>query len=831
MENLPKTTEELRKESLKFYPAIFLEGVIGSLSGNLYGFLLNILSVISGFMSVFILFSKTGANSFFAKDFIDSVINFAPVVFGTFLMSLAFQLTLVALKAFYHSFAFLDLVNEDGVQNPMGVTFELAQILYRNSDTNSVQAFLYSKPGQVAISRLGLSPNEILDFSSKSKSVPLSVLSIKSNSFKTDMEDFAWGLLGADKDFVLFLSSRGVTKDDFAGACSWAQFICEEIRKIKRWWSRDHLSRIPGIGKDWSYADVPTLAKYSSLVTETPFYRDASNVVSIRKKEIVDLEQVLSKIKGANALVVSDTNEESLSIIAGLGYMIEKGTAVPNLEHKLIYILDYTSILSSSKEKTIFEAHFRSALNETLKAGNIILVIKDLPGLMMATKEIGSDMLALLSWYFNSPNVHIIGTASVSSFHASIENNDAVMRNFEKILVKSVGLSPVLKYLKEEALRIEAETGVYFLYQALRASAESAERFFFSSSMEDKADDLLVEAASSSSLPKNKVIGRDAIMKIVEQKTGIPNNVAENSKDVSTLLNLEKMLSERVIGQEEAVRSVASAIRRAHSGVGNPNRPMGSFLFLGPTGVGKTETTKALADAFFGGESSIMRLDMSEYKTADALERLIGNFAIGKPGVLTSMLRDKPYGVLLLDEFEKTSKEVMDLFLQILDEGVFSDMSGRKVNARNLIIIATSNAGSEMIWKIVKEKGDNAVNKDEVISYIINTGIFKPELINRFDGAVIFKHLTREYLAKIAELMMKKLNKRLVEKGLEVFITPELINALVEKGTDPTFGARPMNRAIQDKIETMVADKILRGEAPQGTKIVFNQQDIVQVRS
>jgi ATP-dependent Clp protease ATP-binding subunit ClpA len=258
---------------------------------------------------------------------------------------------------------------------------------------------------------------------------------------------------------------------------------------------------------------------------------------------------------------------------------------------------------------------------------------------------------------------------------------------------------------------------------------------------------------------------------------------------------------------------------------------MGSFLFLGPTGVGKTETTKALADAFFGGEGAIIRLDMSEYKTIDALERLIGNFAIGKPGVLTSMLRDKPYGVLLLDEFEKTSKDVMDLFLQILDEGIFSDMSGRKVNARNLIIIATSNAGSEMIWKIVKEKGENAINKDEIISYIVNQGIFKPELINRFDGAIIFKPLTRVYLAKIAELMMKKLNKRLVEKGLEVLITPELINALVERGTDPTFGARPMNRAIQDKIETMVADKILRGEAPAGTKIVFGSEDLIRVRN
>jgi ATP-dependent Clp protease ATP-binding subunit ClpB len=226
----------------------------------------------------------------------------------------------------------------------------------------------------------------------------------------------------------------------------------------------------------------------------------------------------------------------------------------------------------------------------------------------------------------------------------------------------------------------------------------------------------------------------------------------------------------------------------------------------------------------------INECDMSEYRTVDALERLIGNFAIGKPGILTTMLRDKPYGVLLLDEFEKTSKDVLDLFLQVLDEGIFSDMSGKKVSARNVIIIATSNAGSDSIWKIVKQFGESALNKDEIISEVINQGVFKPELLNRFDGVVIFHPLNRTHLTKIAKLMMDKLNKRLIEKGVQIEITPELINALVEKGADPAFGARPMNRVIQDKVESLIADKILRGEATPGTKIVFSQKEIENIR-
>jgi ATP-dependent Clp protease ATP-binding subunit ClpC len=320
-------------------------------------------------------------------------------------------------------------------------------------------------------------------------------------------------------------------------------------------------------------------------------------------------------------------------------------------------------------------------------------------------------------------------------------------------------------------------------------------------------------------------------MKLVEVKTGIPREAASGSTDTKTLLNLEKILAERIIGQEEGVKAIAAAMRRARAGITNPKRPMGSFLFLGPTGVGKTETTKALADSFFGGESAIIRLDMSEYRTMDALERLIGNFDLGKPGVLTSALRDKPYGVLLLDEFEKTSKDVLDLFLQVLDEGMFADMSGRKVSARNLIIIATSNAGSEMIWQMVKEGGPGALNKEVIIEDIIKRAIFKPELLNRFDGVVVFHPLGRDELTRIAELMVKKFSKSLADKGLEIAITPELINALVEKGSDPTFGARPMNRAIQDKVETMIADKILSGAAQPGTKIIFTPEEIAAIRN
>jgi ATP-dependent Clp protease ATP-binding subunit ClpA len=312
---------------------------------------------------------------------------------------------------------------------------------------------------------------------------------------------------------------------------------------------------------------------------------------------------------------------------------------------------------------------------------------------------------------------------------------------------------------------------------------------------------------------------------MTETKTGVPTGeiaVAEKDK----LLNLEKILHQRIIGQDEAVSAIASSLRRARSGIESKNRPLGSFLFLGPTGVGKTETTKALAEVFFGNENKIMRLDMSEYSGSDALSRLIGSFEGGKTGVLTSLLRENQYGVLLLDEFEKASRETHDLFLQILDEGIFSDMLGKKVNARNLIIIATSNAGSDVIWNFVKQQKDLAENKQAIIEAIIHNNVFRPELLNRFDGVILFHPLDEKMLKQVTTLMLERLAKRLQEKSLKLKITDELVNYLVKVGSDPAFGARPINRAIQDQVEEVIAKKLISGDILPGSEVILSEADL-----
>ncbi|HVS79465.1 MAG TPA: AAA family ATPase, partial [Candidatus Paceibacterota bacterium] len=288
----------------------------------------------------------------------------------------------------------------------------------------------------------------------------------------------------------------------------------------------------------------------------------------------------------------------------------------------------------------------------------------------------------------------------------------------------------------------------------------------------------------------------------------------------------EEILRQRIVGQELAITAISDAMRRARAGVSNPNRPMGSFLFIGPTGVGKTETTKALAEVFFGDENKITRFDMSEYSADDALTRLIGSFDTGKPGTFTTALRENPYGVLLLDEFEKANKEVHNLFLQVLDEGVFSDMTGKKVNARNLIIIATSNAGSDLIWTLSQNGKDLAQAKGEVIDDIITKGIFKPELMNRFDGVILFHALGNDDLRSVARIQLERLKKRLEERKLDLEINDALVEFLVKQGSDPKFGARPLNRAIQETVEAIIAKKLIDGSAKPGAKISLTEADL-----
>jgi ATP-dependent Clp protease ATP-binding subunit ClpA len=390
------------------------------------------------------------------------------------------------------------------------------------------------------------------------------------------------------------------------------------------------------------------------------------------------------------------------------------------------------------------------------------------------------------------------------------------MQVFDTVQMHSVSEQALIEILEQRAIARERQTGIVFTVPSLRTIARLADRYFPGGVMPDKAFDLLEELVPMALSHGTTQVLQADVETLVYEKTGVPMGdptEAEREK----LLSLETFLHQRVVGQELAVTSVARALRRARAGVGSATKPMGSFLFLGPTGVGKTETAKALAEALFGNERMMNRLDMSEFQGSDALEELIGSFETGSAGRLATMIREHQYGVLLLDEFEKSSRNVHDLFLQVLDEGEFTDAFGKSVNARNLIIIATSNAGADMIWQWKKEGKDIVAQKRELIDHMISKGLYRPEFLNRFDDIIVFHPLAQDDIRTIARIHLTNLAKRIQdERNITLAVTDELVERVAQKGYDPQFGGRPLERAIKDEVEQAIADSILRGTTHSG---------------
>jgi ATP-dependent Clp protease ATP-binding subunit ClpA len=321
---------------------------------------------------------------------------------------------------------------------------------------------------------------------------------------------------------------------------------------------------------------------------------------------------------------------------------------------------------------------------------------------------------------------------------------------------------------------------------------------------------------------KDKIVLPSHVAKIITQKTQIPVGEIE-LKERQILLNLEKLIHQKIINQEEAVKEVSTAMRRARAEVSIRKGPMGCFLFLGPTGVGKTESSKALAEIYFGSEDKMIRLDMSEFQSISDIPRLLGS--PGQEGLLTTPVRENPFSLILLDEIEKAHPNILNLFLQVLDEGHLTDGQGRKVIFRDSIIIATSNAGYKVILEALKKKTEWSGVKQKLLDFLFQEGTFRPEFINRFDAVVVFKPLSKENLLDIAELLLQKLKANLFSKGIEIIITEPLKEKIAELGYSPVFGAREMRRVIQDKVENPLASGLLSGQLKRGNRVEIDPKD------
>lgn len=609
-----------------------------------------------------------------------------------------------------------------------------------------------------------------------------------------------------------------------------------------------------------------------------------------RQEEIDRIIQILSRRTKNNPVLIGEAGVGKSAIVEGLANAIVKGDAPEMLKGKRIFSLDISSLLAGTKYRGDFEERLKNAIDAIKKAGNIILFIDEIHTLVGAGGAEGAvDAGNILKPMLARGELQTIGATTIDEYRKYIEKDAALERRFQPIIVNPPTVEDTITILKGLRDKYEAHHKVAIKDEAIEAAAVLSDRYISDRFLPDKAIDLIDEAASrkrmsSSVLPKDikeiedeitrcdqnlndavkqqkylkaeefknkkaelekqlnakksnwKVensnvelsIGEEEIAQIVSSWTGIPV-VKMTESEADRLIHLEDILKKRVIGQEEAVTSISKAVRRARAGLKDPNRPIGSFIFLGPTGVGKTELCKALAEAMFGDENLMIRLDMSEYMEKINVSKLIGSapgyVGFEEGGQLTEKVRRKPYSVVLFDEIEKAHPDVFNILLQILEDGRLTDSHGRVVSFKNTIIIMTSNIGASEIGKMgtigfgggeVSEDEYDAM-RDRQLEALKHT--MKPEFINRIDDVIIFHKLNKENILQISELMVNSLAKRLKEQNIHIEVTDKAKEFVAEQGFNAEYGARPLRRSVQKLIEDKLSDEILRGNIAIGDTV------------
>ncbi len=642
-------------------------------------------------------------------------------------------------------------------------------------------------------------------------------------------------------------------------------------------------------GKRGSYNQTPTLNQFGEDLTKKAEEGKLDPIIG-RKEEIERVIQILSRRTKNNPCLIGEPGVGKTAAVEGLAEKIVSGDVPEILKGKRVVTMDISGMVAGSKYRGDFEERIKKALDEVKKAGDVILFIDEIHTIVGAGAAEGAiDAANILKPLLARGEIQLIGATTLNEYRKYIEKDAALERRFSPVTVNEPSEKDTVKILKGLRDKYEAHHGVKITDEAIDAAVKMSVRYINDRFLPDKAIDLIDEAASRAKLKSytepdslkklqeeieevendkeeavrsqkfekaaslrdkqkelkekyekeqkkwqnknNKSvinITEENIAEVIASWTGIPaKKITEDENE--RLKNLEKTLHERVIGQNEAVEAVAKAIRRGRVGLKDPKRPIGSFLFLGPTGVGKTELSKALAESLFGDENAMIRIDMSEYMEPHSVSKLIGSppgyVGFDEGGQLTEKIRRKPYSVILFDEIEKAHPDVMNMLLQILEDGRLTDSQGRTVNFKNTVIIMTSNIGARLITDkktlgfTKTENGDKgkeeAENKDyeetkkEVMEALKKE--LRPEFINRIDEIIVFHKLTDNEIGKIIDIMLKEVTNRLAAQKIKIELEPEVKELIASKGIDKNFGARPLRRTIQSVLEDRLAEEILDG--------------------
>ena len=708
---------------------------------------------------------------------------------------------------------FTDLISED-----------LLSVLKKNYTPSELTEIIpKTRSGSFLMARFGL---PILFFENVKIFLPKSVEPIFKTSKdireKTNSEEITGAILATAlienlPNYEQILSQLKLSLSDLYQGIIWFNYLHGIVKNNKK------PVHSGGIARDFAFGFTPTLQRFA-INLSSRYTGSNDKIQQAENAEIIQkIIQTFTTSGRQNVALVGAYGSGRSTLVSSFAEtLMNADSKIPaSLKFRQIYSLDAPSLISAARNRGEIEYIIIKILNEIYSAKNIILCL-DNAHLFFEEGPGSVDIANLLTPVLEAGKIRIILIMDDQKFLEISAKNSSLANALNKIVVTPSNKEETLKILMDQVPYFEYEKGVIYTYRSLLEAYRLSKQYIHDIEMPGKAK-LLLE--SSASYAHKGLVTEESVQTAIEKSYGVKVKVTKDEKEREKLLNLEALIHERMIDQKEAVSAVSNALRRAGAGVKNKNRPIGTFLFLGPTGVGKTELAKTLSEVYFNGEDHIIRLDMNEFVSSSDVSRLIKDGASDELS-LTAQVMKHPFSVILLDEIEKAHPSVLTTLLQVLDEGILRDEKNREVSFRDSIIIATSNAGAKEIREKIASGETIEDFKEEFLDNLISSNEFKPEFLNRFDEICLFKPLSKDDLTKILDLIIASTNKTLEPQKISVNVSPEAKQILIEKGYDPKMGARPMRRLVQKTVENIVAAAILSGAATPGSTLTITPSEI-----
>lgn len=619
--------------------------------------------------------------------------------------------------------------------------------------------------------------------------------------------------------FSNYLKRFNIINKDLEGIRLWMVNTAVKKKYIEDWKSRVSIKPKTTVNRAYTSRFTPILNQYSRDFTNAVLQGDFK-ISLAREKELNKMVNILEKGEKSAVLVIGEPGVGKTTLIKSLAVRMVVEDVPAKLQDMRLVGFDFHKAFSSSKNIDSFKKKLRKIFDEVAISRNVILVLDNFNQLLNLRREISGEIANLIIDSYDTHNLRMVATTDRSQFIRFIRPNRALAGLFTQVEMAIPSDEVAAQIVIDEVPSIEKEYNVKIAYSGIKASIELSNKFAYDRVLPDKAIDLIKETVVNfKHLSGQKPIEYDEVAEVVSSKVGV--KLGAISQDESgKLVKLEDEMHKRVVDQDPAVKAVSSALRRSRSGLSQEGKPIASFLFFGPTGVGKTEVAKTVADVYYGSEERMVRIDMSEYHEEENLERLIGftsSHGSFEGGFLTEPVHQNPFSLVLLDEIDKANPKVLDLFLQVLDEGYLDDGLGRKVDFSSTIIIATSNAGSSVIAKLLEQgKGYKEVQEKALEEL---RKIFRIEFLNRFDKIIMFKSLSREDVKLVARKFVEQVRLKLSDKGIKLVYDNVLLERLAELGYNPVFGAREMRRVVQEEVEDKVAEMIVSGRVKAGGEV------------